>query len=86
MRVYKILFIICKKTATINEQPVRNNEEFEVVDLKDKTVKIKSEITDETIEIKYDDLKHFDLAYCITCHCAQGGSFNMIIKLNQALH
>ena len=45
MRVYKNLPIICKKTATINEQPVRNNEEFEVVELKDKTVKIKSEIT-----------------------------------------
>ncbi len=45
-------------------------------ELKDKTVKIKSEITDETIEIEYDDLKHFDLAYCITCHCAQGSSFN----------
>ena len=76
MRVYKNLPIICKKTATINEQPVRNNEEFEVVELKDKTVKIKSEITNETIVIKYDDLKHFDLAYCLTCHCVQGSSFN----------
>jgi hypothetical protein len=56
MIVYKSLPIICKKTATINEQAVRNNEEFEVVELKDKTVKIKSEITDETFEIKYDDL------------------------------
>ncbi len=37
---------------------------------------MKSETTDETIEIKYDDLKHFDLAYCITCHCAQGSSFD----------
>ncbi len=55
MWVYKSLPIICKKTATINEQAVRNNEAIEVVELKDKTVKIKSEITDETIEIKYDD-------------------------------
>ena len=76
MRVYKSLPIICKKTATINEQAVRNNEEFEVVELKDKTVKIKSDITDETIEIKYEDLKHFDLAYCLTCHCVQGSSFD----------
>ncbi len=30
----------------------------------------------ETIEIKYDDLKPFDLAHCITCNCAQGSSFN----------
>jgi hypothetical protein len=76
MRVYKSLPIICKKTATRNEQAVRNNEEFEVVELKDKTVKIKSDITDETIEIKYEDLKHFDLAYCLTCHCVQGSSFD----------
>jgi hypothetical protein len=76
MRVYKSLPIICKKTTTINENQVRNNEEFVVVELKDKTVKIKSEITDETIEINIDDLKHFDLAYCITCYCAQGSTFN----------
>ncbi len=38
MRVCKSLSIICKKTSTINEQPVRNNEEFEVVELKDKTL------------------------------------------------
>ncbi len=41
MRVYKSLHIICQKTATMNEQPVRNNEEFEVVELKDKTVQNK---------------------------------------------
>ena len=76
MRVYKSLPIICKKTTTINDKQVRNNEEFEVVELKDKTVKIKSDITKETIEIKYDDLKHFDLAYCLTCHCVQGSSFD----------
>ncbi len=76
MRVYKSLPIICKKTATINQQAVRNNEEFELVELKDKTVKIKSEITDETIVIQYEDLKHFDLAYCLTCHCVQDSSFD----------
>ncbi len=54
-RVYKSLPVICKKTTTINDNQIRNNEEFEVVELKDKTLKIKSEITDETIEIKYDD-------------------------------
>jgi hypothetical protein len=60
MRVYKSLPIICKKTATIKKYAVRNHEEFEVVKSIDKTVKIMSEITDETIEIKYDDLKHLD--------------------------
>ncbi len=54
--------MICKQKDTINEQPVRNNEEFEVVELKDKTniiksVTIKSAII-TPIEIKYDDLKH----------------------------
>ncbi len=38
--------------ATINQQAVRNHEEFEVVELKDKIVKRKSEINNETIEIK----------------------------------
>jgi hypothetical protein len=40
MREYKSLPIICKKTATINEQAVRNNEEFEVVELKIKQLKL----------------------------------------------
>ncbi len=39
MRVYKSLPIICKKTTTINDNQVRNNEEFEVVELRDETVK-----------------------------------------------
>jgi ATP-dependent exoDNAse (exonuclease V) alpha subunit len=33
-------------------------------------------MTNETIEIKYDDLKYFDLAYFISYHCAQGSSLN----------
>jgi hypothetical protein len=39
MRVYRSLPIICKTTATINDQAVGNDEEFEVVGLKHKTVK-----------------------------------------------
>jgi len=45
MRVYKSLPIICKKTTTINDKQVRNNEEFEVVELKDKTNKNKTDST-----------------------------------------
>jgi hypothetical protein len=55
MRVYKSFPIICKKTATLNCQAVKNNEEFKVVELKDKTAKTKSDITDENFEIKCDD-------------------------------
>jgi hypothetical protein len=76
MRVYKSLPIICKKTTTLNENQVRNNEEFEVVDFDKVDVKIKSEITGDTFKIKFDDLKHFELAYCLTCHCVQGSSFD----------
>ncbi len=41
-----------QKPATIHERAVRNHKEFEVVGLKDKIVKIISEVTNETIEIK----------------------------------
>ncbi len=51
MRIYKLSPIICKKITTINNNQVRNNEEFEVVELNDKTDKINSEITNDTIEI-----------------------------------
>ena len=57
-------------------QQIRNNEEFEVIDFDNSNIKIKSEITKEIIKIKHDELKHVQLAYCITCHCAQGSTFN----------
>ena len=53
-----------------------NKSEFEVIDFDNSNIKIKSEITKEIIKIKYDELKHFQLAYCITTHCAQGSTFN----------
>ncbi len=46
------------------------------MELNDKIVKFKSKFTNEILEIKYDALKYFDLAYCWTCHCVQGSTFN----------
>ena len=76
MRVYKSLPIICKKTTTLYDNQVRNNEEFEVVDFDKLDVTIKSDITGDIFKAKFDDLKHFELAYCLTCHCVQGSSFD----------
>ena len=47
-----------------------------MIDFDNSNIKIKSEITKEIIKIKYDELKHFQLAYCITTHCAQGSTFD----------
>ncbi len=46
----------------------------------------KSEITDETFEIEYDDLKNIDLAYCITVHCAQGSTFDLEYSIYEWQH
>ena len=80
MRVYKNLPIISKKTVNVGDkdlgQQIRNNEEFEVMDFDNKTITIKSEITNEIIKIKHEELKHFQLGYCMTCHCSQGSTFD----------
>ncbi len=53
MRVYKNLPIISKKSVNVGDkdlgQQIRNNEEFEVMDFDNKTITIKSEITNEII-------------------------------------
>ena len=41
-----------------------------------KTITIKSEITNEIIKIKHEELKHFQLGYCMTVHCSQGSTFD----------
>ncbi len=80
VRVYKSLPIISKKTVNVGDkdlgQQIRNNEEFEVMDIDDKTITIKSEITNEIIKIKHEELKHFQLGYCMTCHSSQGSTFD----------
>jgi hypothetical protein len=74
IKVFKSLPFICKKTMTTKEEDLKNNEEFEVIDFDDKTITIKN----NRLECKIDhkEFKHFDLAYCITCHCAQGSTFD----------
>ena len=32
--------------------------------------------TNEIIKIKHEELKHFQLGYCMTVHCSQGSTFN----------
>jgi len=80
MRVYKNLPIISKKTVNVGDkdlgQQIRNNEEFEVMNFDNKTITIKSEITNEIIKIKHEELKHFQLGYCMTVHCSQGSTFD----------
>ena len=89
IKVFKGLPIIANKTISIAQyseskegekkqkdmkQDVKNNEEFEVVDYTEKYIKIKNNRL--SFQIKYDSMKHFDLAYCITVHKAQGSTFN----------
>ncbi len=61
MRVYKFLPIIYKKTVNVGDkdlgQQIRNNEEFEVMGFDDKTITIKSEITNE-IPVLNKDIKN----------------------------
>ena len=80
MRVYKNLPIISKKTVNVGDkdlgQQIRNNEEFEVIDFDNINIKIKSGITKEIIRIKHEEMKHFQLGYCMTCHCSQGSTFD----------
>ena len=73
-KVFKSLPVICKKTSNIKEIELKNNEEFEVIDFDDKTITIKNSRLEASITHK--DFKHFDLAYCITVHCAQGSTFD----------
>jgi hypothetical protein len=83
MRVYKNLPIISKKTVNVGDkdlgQQIRNNEEFEVMDFDNKTITIKS-VTIKSmsyiIKIKHEEMKHFQLGYCMTVHCSQGSTFD----------
>jgi hypothetical protein len=84
MRVYKNLPIISKKTVNVGDkllgQQIRNNEEFEVMDIHNKTITIKSVTvkseTNNKIKIEHKELKYFQLGYCMTVHCSQGSTFD----------
>ena len=74
IKVFVGLPIICKKTMTVDKQELKNNEEFEVINIDDKTIEIKNNRL--TCMIKHDLFKHFDMAYCITTHVSQGSTYD----------
>jgi hypothetical protein len=85
-KVFVGLPIICKKTMTLKRTnkvedlsvdwsvELKNNEEFEVIDIKNKKILIKNDRLQ--IELSYQNFKHFDLAYCITTHVSQGSTYD----------
>ena len=74
IKVFVGLPVICKKTMNIDKQELKNNEEFEVINVNSKTIEIKNDRL--TCIIKHTDFKHFDMAYCITVHVSQGSTYN----------
>ena len=74
IKVFVGLPVISKKTMTIENKELKNNEEFEVINVDSKTIEIKNDRL--TCIIKHTDFKHFDMAYCITCHVSQGSTYN----------
>jgi len=74
IKVFVGLPVICKKTMTIDSKELKNNEEFEVINVDSKTIEIKNDRL--TCIIKHTDFKHFDMAYCITTHVSQGSTYN----------
>jgi hypothetical protein len=72
IKVFVGLPVISKKT--IDKQELKNNEEYEVIKVESKTIEIKNDRL--RCIIKHTDFKHFDMAYCITTHTAQGSTYN----------
>ena len=56
------------------EVELKNNEEFEVINIKDQKIFIKNDRLQ--IEINHQQFKSFDLAYCITTHVSQGSTYD----------
>ena len=86
IKVFVGLPVICKTTMSLKRsnkvdelnvdwnQELKNNEEFEVIDIKNKKILIKNDRLQ--IELSYQNFKHFDLAYCITTHVSQGSTYD----------
>ena len=75
IRVYKNLPIISKKTIILDDEDVKNNEEFKVLKVDDDIVKIKNDRM--KINVTHEEFKkYFDLAYCLTTHKIQGTTIN----------
>jgi hypothetical protein len=74
-KVFVGLPIICKKTMTINKtDELKNNEEFEVINIDNKTITIKNDRLQ--VVITHQQFNHFDLSYCITTHVSQGSTYD----------
>jgi hypothetical protein len=52
----------------------KNNEEFEVIKIDNKTITIKNDILEA--DINHGQFTHFDLAYCITTHVSEGSTYD----------
>ncbi len=69
-----------KRTNKVQElsvdwnQELKNNEEFEVIDVKNKKILIENDRLQ--IELSYQNFKHFDLAYRIPTHVSQGSTYD----------
>ena len=74
IKVFVGLPIICKKTMTVNNSHLKNNEEFEVTNFNDKNITIKNKRLETSITLK--EFKHFELSYCITTHVSQGSTYD----------
>ena len=53
---------------------LKNNEEFKVVKIDNKTITIKNDRLEA--DINHKQFTHFDLAYCITTHVSQGSTYD----------
>ena len=74
-KVFVGLPIICKKTMTINKtDELKNNEEFEVINVDNKNITIKNDRLN--VVITQQQFNHFDLSYCITTHVSQGSTYD----------
>jgi hypothetical protein len=74
-KVFVGLPVICKKTMTINKTiDLKNNEEYEVINVDNKTLTIKNDRLEAIIT--HQQFKHFDLSYCITTHVSQGSTYD----------
>ncbi len=75
-KVFSGLPIIANVTRVFKEskEKIVNNEEFTVDAVLPKTIKISNDRI--SLEILHSELKHFELAYCLTVHKSQGSTYN----------
>ncbi len=60
---------------TENVIELKNNEEFKVINVANKSMTIKNDRLE--VDISHKHFNHFDLAYCITTHVNQGSTYDL---------